>query len=143
MYAVMQVEAESPLDLNKVIVVRYARLIMWLGFIDFILIFIMLVGGPVFLVLLIFVILAISGYLAGKLVSRPWAYVYLISLFCLIITRVILMILFLSVIVVILILLLICIDIYISVMVIRYIKLLNTITPDERVELRKWVTFSC
>jgi hypothetical protein len=116
---------------------------IWLGIIDFFLLFLLLVGGTLFLIFLLFVFMAVSGYLAGKLVSKPWAIVYLVFLILLIIMRVIFLAIFYSILLTVLVILLILVDIYIATMVVRYIKLLNLISPEERQELRRWVALTC
>ena len=131
----------DPLDQKRINIVRYARLMIWLAMIDFVLLFIFLFAGVIFLMFLIFFLMALSGWIAGRMVNRCWAIVYMISIIVLIIFRIVLMVVFFDIALLVLTLLFCAFDIYICTMIIRYIRMLTGVSQNECIQLRGHVHF--
>jgi hypothetical protein len=114
---------------------------MWLGVMDFALLFIMLYAGTVMLAFMIFGLMAVAGCLAGKLVSVRWAMVYFGMIIALMVMRLAIVLFVFDVTLLVLTLLFLLLDILILILDYRYIQLLKQLTEDDRKELRRFVTY--
>jgi hypothetical protein len=114
--------------------------VLWCSVFDFAIIFLFILGGDALsFILLIFVVLAFTGFFASKLLSRPLAITYAIGLSILIIVRIIVMILFPSIVMIIIQVIVILIDILILRFVGKYIQVLGKFDREKLVKLRPFV----
>ena len=124
---------------RNMVALSYSRLVIWCAMFDLIMVFLFLFGGSFGLILLIFALQALVGYIAGKKLNRNAAIMYQILIIAQIGVRIFMIFAIGELVAMIMMIIAILIDIVISVFVVRYIKLLKNIDPDTRFGLSQYV----
>lgn len=127
------VNAISPQDEKFLRILHFARFVRWMAVFDCIIIFLFILGGLIFL--LILVPLPIMGYFSGRYLNRHLAMAYMVFIVLIIALRIAVMAIVDYLAFYILTIIVILIELIILRYVLIFFKLLGTISLDERRQL--------